>query len=77
MFPKFSEYVNVNHACPFEPGIYYLKIKNVSLDVIDVPQIVPAGRYRLEVKIHGGCKGPMLLTRKFYFNVCDHRVEVF
>lgn len=74
---KTRDYTNVVRPCPYTPGIYYTKMKNMQMDTMNFGQILPSGRYRVEGNLTSGFKGTVLLTAKAYYAVSDRRVEQF
>lgn len=76
-YPIFRQNTNFNQTCPYKPGVYTVKFDNVSVNAFDFVDIVPAGRYRLQMSYHDSFKGPTLGIHKISFSVSDHRVQKF
>lgn len=76
IYRTLRNYTNVR-SCPIQPKTYYFKMDNVSVNVFNYDQLVPAGRYRIEIDVHDGYKGKQFATLKVYGSVSDHRVEKF
>lgn len=70
------QHSNINHSCPFYPGLYYAKVDKYNIQKVAFPQILPALRFRVDTnltdrdprKIHGG--------GSIYFSISDHRIEI-
>lgn len=71
-------HTNANHTCPYFPGQLLLKIDNISTQEFGFPQIMPAGRYRLDVSITESDVIAATPQCEFsiYCSVSDHRIEV-
>lgn len=48
IMPLVVKYSNLNHPCPYS-GYGYFKVDNLSINAFSFPQLVPAGRYRIDV----------------------------
>lgn len=70
-----AKYSNTYHPCPFS-GLIYAKADNVSVQHFILPQIVPAGRYRIDFNITEGQHGTTMIATSVYGSISDHRVEV-
>lgn len=77
VYPVFGKYTNINHTCPYEPGFYFGKVYNLSVNSVAPIMLVPSGRYRLEITAHEVFKGPMMAKVKLFGSISEHRVEVF
>lgn len=75
LIPFVTNYTNVNHECPFS-GQMWIRANNLSIQFFALPQIVPAGRYRLDISITEGNREKVLGRAQIYGGVSDHRVEV-
>lgn len=75
IFSQISEHTNImRHPCPLNGHIYF-KVDNISIDTFAFPQILPAGRYRIDVTMLDSNE-KILYNLWVYFSVSDHRVEV-
>lgn len=68
-------HTNINHTCPFS-GYNYFKFDNISVQQFAFPQLVPSGRYRLNVNLTESDRSKVLGGCVLYVSVSDHRVEV-
>lgn len=73
--PLAEKYTNMYHSCPYV-GKILMKADNMSIHEFAIPQIVPAGRYRIDLNITEGYFGKTLVDAKIYGSISDHRVEV-
>lgn len=69
---KFS---NLHRKCPIS-GTVYARTNNMSLQELAFPQIIPAGRYRLDVNFTEGDRKTILASIVAYGSISDHRLEV-
>lgn len=74
--PLIDTYSNLNHSCPFSAGLFFTKFGNISLQKFIIPQIIPAGRYRLEINITEDKSEIPLLGMSVYGSISDHRIEI-
>lgn len=77
IFPDFIQFTNVNHTCPYTAGHYFIKVSNLSVNSVAPLMIIPSGRYRLEISVYDGFKGPQLGKVHLYGSISDSRVEKF
>lgn len=77
IYPVIRDYTNIGHTCPIKADSYYFKIKNESINMFNYDQLVPAGRYRIDIDAHEGFEGKQFLKIKIYGSVSDHRIERF
>lgn len=77
LFEKARNYTNFNHPCPYMPGQYFAKVDNISVNILNFGQLLPAGRYRVELNVTEGYKGLLLGMSKLYFSISDRRVTQF
>lgn len=75
--PKFLPFTNVNHSCPYQPGLYFIKFSNISANAFAPMQFLPSGRYRLHLSVYDSFKGTRMGTLKVYASISDHRIEQF
>lgn len=75
MKPLISSYSNFNHTCPYT-GLVIAKADNISVQRFVIPQIVPAGRYKVEVNITEGDRKTSVVGLTMFFSISDHRIEV-
>lgn len=47
---RVMNYTNLSHPCPYTENIY-VKFNNVSIDAIQIEQLMPSGRYRLDINL--------------------------
>lgn len=73
--PLFTKYSNFNHTCPYL-GIVLGKTDNISVQQFAFPQIMPAGRYRLDFNVTKGLRRGEIYGGSLYFAISDHRIEV-
>lgn len=69
------QYTNFNHPCPYS-GLVYAKCDNVSVQALTIPQIIPAGRYKIDFNYTEGDRKTVLLAASLYASISDHRIEV-
>ncbi|XP_037024080.1 uncharacterized protein LOC119065978 [Bradysia coprophila] len=69
------QYSNFNHSCPYS-GFVFGKADNVSAQEFAFPEIMPAGRYRVDINVTEGGRKSLLLGATVYFSVSDHRIEI-
>lgn len=71
-------YTNLNHSCPYKENII-IKINNMSIDVIQIEPLMPAGRYRLDINLtkisHTYNLKQIYGMYKIYGSVSDNRIE--
>lgn len=68
---------NVYHKCPFN-GTVYIKANDMTTDTFLTDFIVPHGRYYADIAFYEQRNDPTWMFRaKFYFEISDHRVEMF
>lgn len=77
LYPTFTQFTNLNHTCPYHPGLYIVKISNLTISSVAPTMLVPSGRYRIEIGVYDEFNGPMLFKAHIYGSVSDHRVEKF
>lgn len=77
IYPNIREYTNMNHTCPYKPGLNFVTMYNLSIHDFVLDFIIPSGRYYLEINGHSGFEGPMIGQIKVYGSVSDHRVDKF
>lgn len=77
IYERLRNYTNVNHPCPYTPGLYYAKADNIPLDLGNFGQLFPAGRYRFEVNVTEGYKGQLLGSGYSIGSISDRRVTKF
>ena len=75
MKPVIRNYSNFNHSCPYM-GRVFGKADNISVQHFIIPQIVPAGRYKIEVNLTEGDQKTSLVGLTMYGSISDHRIEV-
>lgn len=69
------KYTNLNHTCPYEDHVYF-KVNNISVATFAFPQIVPSGRYRVDMIMTESDQKKILMNASIYFSVSDHRIEI-
>lgn len=77
IYPNFQSYTNLNHTCPYKPGFYFLHVSNLTYNSITPAFLVPAGRYRIDAKLHEGFEGELLAEGSIFGSVSDRRIDVF
>lgn len=77
LYERIGPHTNANHTCPYNAGVYYVKFFNESVNMLSSPQLMPAGRYRLDLSVYEGFKGAPLGRIKVFGSISDHRIEVF
>lgn len=70
------KYTNINHPCPYDGHVYF-KADNISTNIFNIEQLIPAGRYRIDAFLTDGSKTNVLAKGQLYFSVSDVRVERF
>lgn len=65
-----------NKKCPIF-GNYSIKMKNVSWETFPMPQMIPSGRYRLDVNVTEANRKNVIVQSMVYFSVSDNRVDQF
>lgn len=60
--------------CPLM-GSYAARITNLSLNQFDLPSLIPAGKYRIDVNITENNRKNVILLTRTYVNVPDNRIE--
>lgn len=70
-------YTNFIRRCPYPPGLYHYKLKSLRSDMFNFGQLLPAGRFRLEINFTDRYDGKVIGTNKLYFSISDHRIEQF
>lgn len=74
---KMLQYTNFNHPCPFNTGLMYAKVDNISMDNFNTMiALIPSGRYRIDFTFTEADRVPMA-TAQIFFSVSDHRIEVY
>lgn len=73
--PLISTYTNLNHSCPYT-GLVFGKADNISAQKFIIPQIMPAGRYKVEANVTEGDRKTSLAGLTLFFSISDHRIEV-
>lgn len=73
--PLIFKYTNLNHSCPYS-GYLFGKVDNISLQLFTFPQIVPSGRYRIEVNVTEGDRNKPFASATIQSSISDHRIEV-
>lgn len=75
--PILQKYSSLNHTCPYS-GQFFFKFDNISMETFAFPQILPAGRYYLDIYLTESdqSKSKILYNVKLYASVSDHRIEV-
>lgn len=76
VFNRFSNYSNINHTCPYE-GELTIKADRFAISTIEIPQLLPAGRYRLDMIVVEGDRKSIVYVNKIFFSISDHRIERF
>lgn len=79
-FKDLFQYSNLIHPCPHLANeTLYLKIDKFPVDFFDsrVPQLLPAGKYRVEFSFSNGTHENVMATLKIFGSVSDYRVEIF
>lgn len=74
ILPIIGKYTNVNHPCPYNS--VYIKPDNISVNGFAFPQIIPSGRYRINIKLAQGDERTVFKEGDLYFSISDHRIEV-
>ncbi|XP_055301633.1 uncharacterized protein LOC129568098 [Sitodiplosis mosellana] len=70
-------YSNMNHPCPYS-GTAWIDVKRMPLNrLIVLDQLMPSGRYRVDLNLTRGYKDQALIMTRFYFGISDTRVEQF
>lgn len=67
---------NINHACPYL-GHVYAKADNISTSRFKTQQILPSGKFCLDVNLTNGYRKNVLATAQLFGSISDHRVEQF
>lgn len=73
--PLIKQYTNANHSCPYT-GKIFAKADNISVQQFAFPQIVPAGRYRIDINVTINHQKIPMVGGSLYGSVSDHRIEV-
>lgn len=75
--PILQKYSSFNHTCPYS-GYTFIKFDNISMETFAFPQILPAGRYYLDIYVTESdrSKSKILFNYKLYNTVSDHRTEI-
>lgn len=73
--PIIKKYTNFNHSCPYT-GTLLFKFNNFSAQSLAFPQIVPSGRYRIEVDFWEDDRKTFLFGVFAYTSISDYRLEV-
>lgn len=73
--PVILKYSNCNHTCPYV-GAVYARSSNISAQALTFPQIVPAGRYRIDFNVTEGDRKTLLGGGSLYASISDHRIEI-
>lgn len=68
-------YSNFNQSCPWSGNMTFIA-NNISAQPFAFPQIVPSGRYRIELDLTENVQGPSAFDMIIYGSVSDHRIEV-
>lgn len=77
IYDIFRNYTNFNHACPYRPGVYFVKWNKAKVNFLNFGQFLPAGRFRIDINFTDGYKGEVLQIHKTYFSISDHRLDIF
>lgn len=75
MKPLIRNYTNFNHTCPYV-GLVFGKADNISVQHFMIPQLMPAGRYKIEANLTEGDRKTVLTGGAVFFSISDHRIEV-
>lgn len=75
LMPLLKKYSNFVHPCPYS-GLIYAKSDNVSVQALTIPQIMPAGRYKVDFNYTEGDRKTVLVAASLYGTISDHRIEV-
>lgn len=79
VFSRLSNYTNTKHPCPFS-GTMFFRANNISAQFMSLPQIMPAGLYRLGMNFTGTNQASNMLhflaNWTLFFSVSDHRIEI-
>lgn len=80
LFGNMMNYTNLNHPCPYF-GQFYVKVDNFSVDKFLIEQLVPAGRYRLDVNFtkipYNNEPSNVYGIFQAFGAISDHRIEQF
>lgn len=60
--------------CPLM-GSYSVKLTNVSMDIFELPSLIPAGQYRIDVNLTEKNRNNVLLISSLFVSIADNRIE--
>lgn len=60
--------------CPLM-GSYAVKLTNVSMDLFDLPSLIPAGQYRIDANVTEKNRNNVLMIFSLFASVSDNRIE--
>lgn len=72
---RLMKFTNINHTCPYSGNIFG-KIDNISIQAFAFPQILPSGRYFIDMIGYESDRSKVLSNLQIYFSVSDHRIEI-
>lgn len=73
---RFSNYSNWNHTCPYENEMT-IRAARFPISSIEIPQMLPAGRYQIDINMVEGDRKSIVHATKIFFSISDHRIETF
>lgn len=73
-FGRLTKYSNISHRCPYD-NVIYARASNVSIDEFAYPDMMPAGRYRIDTTVFEDDQ-KVLFNASLYFSISDHRIDV-
>lgn len=76
-YPLLLPYTNINHTCPYEPGVYDVNIPDMPTNAFDLIDLLPSGRDRIDLSYHSSYDGPAYIQINTYLSISDHRVQKF
>lgn len=76
MHKRFLNYTNINHTCPYE-GEMTVRAARFPISSIEIPQLLPAGRYRLDIILFEGDRKSIIYGINLFFSISDNRIERF
>lgn len=68
---------NLNHLCPYENEVFIRIPRIASNSILVVPQLLPAGKFRIDFSVTQRDRRRIILSGKIFFGISDHRVEIF
>lgn len=72
-----KNFSNLNHKCPYF-GSTWINIERIAVNkLIMMEQLMPSGRYRVDLNVTEGIHQDAFITTKFYFGISDNRIEQF